>query len=49
MTLREQLVAVKSIKILEQEMADENRLAPPALAYLERLLPRRFDPATPFE
>jgi 6-phosphofructokinase len=28
--------------------ADENRLAPAGLAYLERLLPRRFDPATPF-
>jgi ATP-dependent phosphofructokinase / diphosphate-dependent phosphofructokinase len=27
---------------------DENRLAPPALAYLERLLPRRFEPVRPF-
>ncbi|MBX3530495.1 MAG: diphosphate--fructose-6-phosphate 1-phosphotransferase [Rhizobiaceae bacterium] len=29
-------------------MADENRLAPAGLAYLERLLPRKFDPAKPF-
>ncbi len=29
-------------------MAEENCLAPSGLAYLERLLPRRFDPARPF-
>lgn len=28
--------------------ADENRVAPAGLAYLERLLPRKFDPAKPF-
>lgn len=29
-------------------MPDENRVAPAGMAYLERLLPRRFDPARPF-
>jgi ATP-dependent phosphofructokinase / diphosphate-dependent phosphofructokinase len=48
------LVPLASVAGKTRHMPDEfldphkNRLAPPALAYLERLLPRRFEPIRPF-